>query len=175
MIDINPAKVGVDNPTRRRKEQRPFESWAEIEALAAALGSRYGPMIVFAAATGLRPAEWVALEKRDIDRDERVVYVRRSYTRGQLKLPQTEASLRAVPLQAGALDALDRRPDNDSPLVFASESASRAATETALEQTKTRSPLTDSNRRPSPYHGGFGASRADTRDHSRHTFSCKSP
>jgi len=121
MIDINPAKVGVDNPTRRRKEQRPFESWVEIEALAAALGSRYGPMIVFAAATGLRPAEWVALEKRDIDRDERVVYVRRSYTRGQLKLPQTEASLRAVPLQARALDALDRRPDNDSPLVFAGE------------------------------------------------------
>jgi hypothetical protein len=31
MIDINPATVGVDNPTRRRKEQRPFESWAEIE------------------------------------------------------------------------------------------------------------------------------------------------
>jgi hypothetical protein len=27
MIDINPAKVGVDNPTPRRKEQRPFESW----------------------------------------------------------------------------------------------------------------------------------------------------
>jgi site-specific recombinase XerC len=121
MIDLNPAKVGVDNPTRRRKEQRPFESWAEIEAVAAELGRRYGPMIVFAAATGLRPAEWVALEKRDVDRDERVVYVRRAYTRGQLKLPKTEASLRAVPLQARALDALDRRPDDDSPLVFAGE------------------------------------------------------
>jgi hypothetical protein len=36
-----------------------------------------------------------------------------------------------------------------------------------------RSPLTDSNRRPPPYHGGFGASRAYTRDHSRHSFSCK--
>ena len=31
MIDVNPAKVGVDNPVRRRKEQHPFESWTELE------------------------------------------------------------------------------------------------------------------------------------------------
>ena len=55
MIEINPAKVGVDNPVRRRKEQHPFQSWAEVEAIAAAIGPRYGPMILFAAATGLRP------------------------------------------------------------------------------------------------------------------------
>jgi integrase len=73
MIDVNPAKVGVDNPVRRRKEQHPFESWAELEALATAIGPRYGPMILFAAATGLRPAEWIALERRDIDHRERVV------------------------------------------------------------------------------------------------------
>jgi len=122
MIDINPAKVGVDNPTPRRKEQRPFESWAELEAVAAVLGERYGPMILFAAATGLRPAEWIALEKRDIDREERVVYVRRSFTRGELKLPKTEASQRAVPLQARALDALDRAsPSGESELVFPGE------------------------------------------------------
>jgi hypothetical protein len=61
MIEVNPAKVGVDNPVRRRKEQHPFESWAELEALADEMGPRYGPMILFAAATGLRPAEWIAL------------------------------------------------------------------------------------------------------------------
>src|SRR5919197_1769788 len=76
MIDVNPAKVGVDNPTRRRREQHPFESWAELEAIPSAFGPRYGPMILFAAATGLRPAEWIALERRDVDRKERVVYVR---------------------------------------------------------------------------------------------------
>jgi hypothetical protein len=37
-----------------------------------------------------------------------------------------------------------------------------------------QSPLTDSNRRPPPYHGGFGASHAYTRDHLRHSSSCKS-
>jgi integrase len=122
MIEVNPAKVGVDNPVRRRKEQHPFESWAEIEAVAVAIGPRYGPMILFAAATGLRPAEWIALEKRDVDREERVVYVRRSFTRRELKVPKTEASIRAVPLQARALDALDRVEDgNRSPLVFPGE------------------------------------------------------
>jgi integrase len=122
MIEVNPAKVGVDNPVRRRKEQHPFESWAELEAVAEAIGPRYGPMILFAAATGLRPAEWIALEKRDIDRTERVVYVRRSFTRRELKITKTEASMRAVPLQARALDALDRIKDsNGSPLLFPGE------------------------------------------------------
>jgi integrase len=122
MLDVNPAKVGVDNPVRRRKEQHPFESWPELETLGAAIGPRYGPMILFAAATGLRPAEWIALEKRDVDRKERVVYVRRSFTRGELKFPKTETSMRAVPLQARALDALDRIKDgNGSPLLFPGE------------------------------------------------------
>src|ERR671931_457353 len=122
MIDVNPAKVGVDNPVRRRKQQHPFESWKELEALAAAIGPRYGPMILFAAATGLRPAEWIALEQRDVDRKERVVFFRRSFTRGELKFPKTEASVRAVPLQARAFDALDRIKDgNGSPLLFPGE------------------------------------------------------
>jgi hypothetical protein len=42
MIDVNPAKVGVDNPVRRRKEQHPFESWAELEALAGQSGRAMG-------------------------------------------------------------------------------------------------------------------------------------
>jgi hypothetical protein len=35
MIDVNPAKRGVDNPQPRRREQRPFEAWAELDAVAA--------------------------------------------------------------------------------------------------------------------------------------------
>jgi integrase len=125
MLDSNPARVGVDNPTPRRREQRPFESWAELEALEAAIGPRYGKMILFAAATGLRPAEWIALERRDIDREQRVAYVRRMFTKGELKCPKTEASLRAVPLQARALAALDRLPEAaGSPLLFPGERGS---------------------------------------------------
>jgi integrase len=110
MLDVNPAKQGVENPQRRRTEKRPFESWDELEALAEKLGSRFGPMVVFAAATGLRPGEWVALERRDIDYDLRVAYVRRAFSKGRLKVTKTEASVRAVPLQGIALAALDRLP-----------------------------------------------------------------
>jgi integrase len=88
MIDVNPAKLGVDNPSPRRREQRPFESWAELDALTAHLSPRYRPMVIFAAATGLRPAEWLALEWRDIDLEARVVYVHRSFTKGALEVPE---------------------------------------------------------------------------------------
>jgi len=77
LIDYNPAKRGVPNPLRRYKEKRPFESWQQIDAVAERLGPVYGPMVVFAAATGLRPSELFALEQRDIDRALGVVYVRR--------------------------------------------------------------------------------------------------
>lgn len=110
MLDVNPAKQGVENPQRRRTEKRPFESWEELDAVAELLGSQHGPMVQFAAATGLRPGEWVALERRDIDRDGRVAYVRRSFSKGRLHCTKTEASVRAVPLQARALEALDQLP-----------------------------------------------------------------
>src|SRR6266498_3068820 len=122
LIDVNPAKLGVDNPSPRRREQRPFESWAELDAVAANLAPRYGPMVIFAAATGLRPAEWLALERRDVDREARVVYVRRSFTKGRLKCTKTEASRRAVPLQTIALQAIEQEPSSrQSSLVFPAE------------------------------------------------------
>jgi integrase len=122
MIDVNPAKLGVDNPSPRRREQRPFESWAGLDAVAANLAPRYRPMVLFAAATGLRPAEWLALEWRDVDLEVRVVYVHRSFTKGRLKCPKTEASRRAVPLQTIALEALGRQPaSRHSALVFPAE------------------------------------------------------
>jgi len=121
LIDVNPAKQGIFYPQRRSTEKQPFESWAELEALAAELGPRYGPLVLLAAATGLRPGEWIALEQRDIDRDARVVYVRRAYRNGRVKCPKTEASVRAVPLQAIALGALEWLPGKEpSPLVFPS-------------------------------------------------------
>jgi hypothetical protein len=74
-LSDSPAKR-VPNPPRRSKEKRPFESWEEIEAVAAQLRPVYGPMVVFAAATGLRPSELFGLEWRDVDHEAGVVYAR---------------------------------------------------------------------------------------------------
>ena len=122
LLDVNPAKQGVENPQRRRTEKRPFESWEEIEAVSERLEPRLAAMVLFAAATGMRPGEWVALEHRDIDRDIRVAYVHRAFSRGRLTCPKTEASRRAVPLQARALAALDQLPPGEpKDLLFPAE------------------------------------------------------
>jgi integrase len=118
LIDDNPAKLGVPNPSRRAKEKRPFETWRQVEAVAAQLGPVYGPMVVFAAATGLRPSELFGLEQRDVDRQAGVVYVRRAYANGRIKHTKTRLSTRAVPLQAKALEALDRLPASDNLILF---------------------------------------------------------
>ncbi len=118
LLDYNPAKRGVPNPARRAKEKRPFETWREVEAVAAQLGPVYGPIVIFAAATGLRPSELFGLEQRDVDRQLGIIHVRRAYANGRLKHTKTRLSTRAVPLQAKALEALDRLPMSDNPILF---------------------------------------------------------
>ena len=96
----------------RRSSAERSASWsrAELDGVAERLGRRLGATVIFAAATGMRPREWDALQWRDIDRAERVAYVRRSFSKGRIRCTKTEASVRAVPLQASALDALDQLP-----------------------------------------------------------------
>jgi integrase len=123
-LSDNPAKR-VPNPQRRAKEKRPFESWEEIEAVASQLKPAYGSMVVFAAATGLRPSELFGLEWRDVDREAGVVYVRRAFANGRLKQTKTRLSNRAVPLQAKALEAIDQLRPAENPILFANTRGGR--------------------------------------------------
>lgn len=118
-ITRNPAVDAGPNPEPRSEELRPFTR-EEIDKLATELGPLYGAMVVFVAETGLRTNEWVALERRDIDRAGPAVIVQRRYSDGVLTpYPKTVASRRRVPLTDRAIEALDAIPPRlDSPLLF---------------------------------------------------------
>ena len=122
IIRENPVRLARTGKRRvaRRREIEPFTR-DEIERIAVELGPLYGPMVVFAAETGLRPAELAALEWRDVDRDAAVVFVRRVIAGGRVKEPKTERSRRRVPLTARATIALESVPRRlDTRLAFAS-------------------------------------------------------
>jgi integrase len=117
-LNENPAAV-IPNPAPKRGEMKIF-SWHELELVAAELRPPHRPIPIFAAGSGLRPEEWIALERRDVDRHRRIVSVQRVYTGAKVsEYPKTDRSRRRVPLRKRVLDALDAMPSRlDTPLLF---------------------------------------------------------
>jgi integrase len=118
-IDRNPAKLAGPNPQPSPRPVRAF-TFAEVDAIGAELRPEYRTLPAFVAATGLRPEEWAALERRDVDRAAGVLTVRRTVCNGDVvELGKTSSSLRQVPLSRRALAALDELPPRlDTPLLF---------------------------------------------------------
>ena len=106
----NPAKQAGPNPMPAPRGVRVY-TVKELDRIAKELDDRGTAAIRFAAATGLRPAEWASVERRDIDRTRRVLSVRGT---------KTQRSRREVPLTSAAMQALDPLPARlDSAYVFA--------------------------------------------------------
>jgi integrase len=114
----NPAAV-VPNPAPRRGEMKIF-SWNELELVSTELRLPYRAIPIVAAGTGLRPEEWIALERRDLDRQHRVISVQRVYANGRVsEYPKTDRSRRRVPLRKRVFEALDAMPSRlETPLRF---------------------------------------------------------
>ena len=105
----NPAKLAGPNPMPSPREIRVYTP-DELKAIADELGPLEAAAVQFAAATGLRPAEWAAVERRDVDKSRRIVLVRGT---------KTHRSRREVPLTTAAVAALDAVPPRiDSRYVF---------------------------------------------------------
>jgi integrase len=101
----------VKNPSPRMGEIDPFETWEEIDAIAAELDADGGVLVQFLAGTGVRPEEAFGAESRDVDLDQRVLTVRRAFAKGRLKdYAKTERSRRRVPLRARTAAALETLP-----------------------------------------------------------------
>jgi integrase len=118
-IGTNPAVLAGRNRQPSPRLVRAFERH-EVDAIAAELAPERRAIPLFAAATGLRPEEWQALERRDVDRGGRILHVRRTVSSGEVvDLGKTKRSRRQIPLTGRALDALDLVPPRlDTPLLF---------------------------------------------------------
>lgn len=119
MLTRNPAKLAGSNPQPPPRPVRAY-TLAELAVVSEELSRPYRPLPAFAAATGLRPEEWAALERRDLDRRTGIVTVRRTVSDGQpVDLAKTTRSRRQVPLTRRALAALDALPLRiDTPYLF---------------------------------------------------------
>jgi integrase len=117
-IARNPAADMGPNPQPRTEEIEPFTR-VQVDMIADELGPAYGPLVVFVAETGLRTNEWVALERRDVDRAGAVT-VQRRFSQGRLTpYPKTVRSRRRIPLTSRALGAFEALPPRiDSLLLF---------------------------------------------------------
>ena len=74
LIATNPAVDAGPNPEADPAPVRVCTD-AELDAIAAELAPAYRPLPAFGAATGLRPEEWAALERRHVDRTRRLIRV----------------------------------------------------------------------------------------------------
>ena len=111
LLDRNPtARIrNVRAAVEVKRGQQPFETWEEVEAIAAEL-----------VGTGLRPEELWALERRDLDLDAGVLSVERVYSQRRLKdCAKSSRQRRRVPLRQRVVDALRALPPRlDTPILF---------------------------------------------------------
>ena len=87
LLDRNPtARIrNVRAAVEVKRGQRPFESWEQVEAIAAELDPRFAAIPVVLVGTGLRPEELFALERRDLDLDAGVLSVERVYSQRRVE------------------------------------------------------------------------------------------
>jgi integrase len=125
LIQHNPSdhirnrKVKLDED----REKKIFNTWEEVEAIAAEIIPAYRMLPIFLVGTGMRPEEALALEWRDIDRTNAVASIERVHSQGRTKVPKkSDRQRRRVPLRGRVLEALDAHPRRlDSRLVFPSK------------------------------------------------------
>jgi integrase len=121
VLESNPtARIRNVRASVDRREIVPFDSWEQVEAAAAEMPAHFAAIPLFAVGTGLRPEEWIALERRDLDLNEGTVSVERVYSGGRLKdCKKSDRQRRRLPLRGRIVDVLKALPPRlDTKLLF---------------------------------------------------------
>lgn len=109
LIHSNPA-AAVRKPRRETSEIHPLDEQELQSLMAAAEGSRYLPLYMVIASTGMRRGEAFALTWDDIDLNRRKLSITKTLSRSGnrfcVKTPKTKASRRTIDLPMVAIDAL---------------------------------------------------------------------
>ena len=98
-----------------------FLDFGEAKSLIAAAQGVYRAMIELALNTGLRIGELLAVQWEDVSKEERMLRVTRTDWLGQIGSPKS-GKPRSIPLNLGAVRALEMLGWSDAGLVFASAS-----------------------------------------------------
>lgn len=104
-MDNNPA-LGIRMPPKRSVLPKVTYRPEEVRHLLFSLPERYRTMAILAAVTGVRASELFALSWADIDLEQRVIHIRRSFYRGEFGPPKSKASERTIALGPGITELL---------------------------------------------------------------------
>jgi integrase len=121
LVERDPA-ANVANPRPQVAEVHPLDSWAQVEAIAAAMPEHLRLLPVLGAGCGLRPGELLGLGWECVDLERRQLQVRASVWRGALRSTlKTRRSRRAVPMRDRVVGELAKvAPARRSGLVLCS-------------------------------------------------------
>jgi integrase len=104
-VESNPA-LGVRLPRKRAVRPKITFEPSQVARILEALEEPYRTIVLLDAVTGMRASELFALQWSDVDFERRLLFIRRTYYRGEFGLPKSENSERAIPLSPGLVAAL---------------------------------------------------------------------
>ena len=116
IIPVNPAEQ-INIPRGLKRNSRRALTKEEIEIVKANVNKPFGLFYFFILYTGCRRGEALAIQFKDIDRENKVIHITKSVYfksgKPEIKLPKTEAGKRVIPLLDILADKLPKgRQDN---------------------------------------------------------------
>jgi integrase len=104
-VESNPA-LGVRLPRKRTVRPKVTFEPSQVARILNALQEPHRTMVLLVAVTGMRASELFGLKWSDVDFERRLLFIRRTYYRGEFGLPKNETSERVIPLSPRLLAAL---------------------------------------------------------------------